>query len=58
VLDLDGRTVRATGSAAHMFEAIDQLHEGLRHQVEHVADRRKRDRRRGMPVAGGGLRPL
>jgi ribosomal subunit interface protein len=53
VLDLDGRAVRATGSAANMPEAIEQLHEGLRHQLLSLADRRKTNRRRGVPAAAG-----
>jgi ribosome-associated translation inhibitor RaiA len=58
VLDLDGRPVRATASAADMPEAIEQIHEGLRHQLEHLTDRRKRDRRRGVPIAAGAPRRL
>ena len=49
VLDLNGHVLRAATAAPSMHEAIKQLHDGLRHQVEHLADRRVAERRRGRP---------
>jgi ribosome-associated translation inhibitor RaiA len=40
VLDLNGRLLQAATAAPSMHEAIKQLHDGLRHQVEHLTDRR------------------
>lgn len=46
-LDVNGQPVHAVASAATVLEAVDRLHERLRHQVEHLTERRLARRVRG-----------
>lgn len=46
MLDVDGRPVRGVATAASIDDAIEDLHERLRQQLDHLASRRMARRRR------------
>jgi ribosome-associated translation inhibitor RaiA len=52
MLDVNGRPVRAVAGAPTVLEAVDLMCERLRHQLEHLTDRRLARRARGSASAG------